>query len=523
MSDPVSDNSHVTDPGTPGSGTLWGVGLGPGDSELVTVKAARVIDAAHVVAYHCARHGRSIARSVAQPYLRDGQIEERLMYPVTTETTEHPGGYAGALEDFYAESAAVLAEHLRAGRDVALLAEGDPLFFSSYMHMHKRLSGEFRAEIIPGVTSVSASSAAIAVPLVEGEETLTVVPGTLPQARMRELFGRADAFAVMKLGRTFTRVRDALDEAGRLDEAWYVERASTDVQKVAPAREVDPAAVPYFSMIVVPGRTNNPLREVDSDSPGEVVVVGLGPGSAEWTTPEVTRELDAATDLIGYTTYLARVTPRPGQRVHASDNRVEAERAEFALDLASRGGRVAVVSSGDPGVFAMATAVAEVASEPRWAQVPVRVVPGMTAANAVAAAVGAPLGHDFAVVSLSDRLKPWEVIADRIRHALSADLVIAIYNPGSASRAWQVPALKDILTETVDADRVMVLGRDVGGPTQSLTVTTVGEFDPSVVDMRTLVIIGSSATRVAHRAAGDLVFTPRSHSGYARSTESPAG
>jgi precorrin-2 C20-methyltransferase/precorrin-3B C17-methyltransferase len=487
------------------------VGLGPGDSDLVTVKAARVIESADVVAYHCARHGRSIARSVAEPYLRDGQIEERLMYPVTTETADHPRGYRGALDDFYSESAEVLATHLSAGRDVALLAEGDPLFFSSYMHMHKRLADRFPTEIIPGVTSVSAASAATEIPLVEGEETLTVVPGTLPVPRMRELFSRADAFVVMKLGRTFTRVRDALAAAGRLDEAWYVERASTSVQKVAPAADVDPAAVPYFSMIVVPGRTNNPRADVAEPVRGEVVVVGLGPGADDWTTPEVTRELAAATDLVGYKTYLARVSTRPGQRVHSSDNRVEAERAEFALDLASRGARVVVVSSGDPGVFAMATAVAEVAAEPRWADVAVRVVPGVTAASAVAAAVGAPLGHDFAVISLSDRLKPWDVIVERIRGALAADLVIAIYNPGSASRHWQVAALKEILAESVPGDRVIILGRDVGGPEQSVTVTTVADLDPGSVDMRTLVMIGSSATTVASRAAGDLVFTPRDH------------
>lgn len=509
----MHDDSNEQTTGGVRSGTLWGVGLGPGDSELVTVKAARVIESADVVAYHCARHGRSIARSVAQPYLRDGCIEERLMYPVTTGTADHPGGYRGALDDFYTQSAQTLAAHLRAGRDVALLAEGDPLFFSSYMHMHKRLADEFRTEIIPGVTSVSAGSAAIKVPLVEGEETLTVVPGTLPVERMRDAFSRADALAVIKLGRTFSAVRTALAQAGRLDEAWYVERASTSVQRVTPAADVNPVDVPYFSMIVVPGRRNNPRTLQPSEPTGEVVVVGLGPGADEWTTPQVMRELAQATDLVGYKTYLARVTPRPGQRLHPSDNRVEAVRAEFALDLAARGAKVAVVSSGDPGVFAMASAVAEVAAEPRWADVTVRVVPGMTAATAVAAAVGAPLGHDFAVISLSDRLKPWEVIADRIRRAVAADLVVAVYNPGSASRTWQVSALKDILTETLSADRVMVIGRDVGGDEQSLTVTTVGDFDPAVVDMRTLLIIGSSATTVVRRPGGDLVYTPRSHPG----------
>src|SRR4051794_1125896 len=133
------------------SGTLYGVGLGPGDPELVTVKAARLIEQADVVAYHCARHGRSIARSIAEPYLRDGQIEEQLVYPVTTEASDHPGGYDGAIAEFYEQAAARLAMHLDAGRDVVLLAEGDPLFFSSYMHMHKRLSGRYETHIVPGV------------------------------------------------------------------------------------------------------------------------------------------------------------------------------------------------------------------------------------------------------------------------------------------------------------------------------------------------------------------------------------
>lgn len=386
------------------SGKLWGVGLGPGDSELVTVKAARIIGEADVIAFHSARHGNSIALGVAGPYLRDGQIHERLMYPLTVETTDHPGGYAGAMSDFYTASAARLAEHLEAGRDVVLLAEGDPLFFSSYMHMHKRLVDRFEAEIVPGVTSVSAAAAAVGIPLVEGEETLTVVPGTAEPGELVANFRSGRALAVMKLGRTFGKVREALETAGRLDEAWYVERASTDRQRVERVADVDPATVPYFSLIVVPGARNNPYAG-EQRGAGEVVVVGLGPGPVDQTTPQVAAELAAATDLIGYTTYLKRVAARPGQRVHASDNRVEAERAEFALDLASRGARVAVVSSGDPGVFAMAAAVCEVASEPAWRDVPVRVVPGVSAAHAVAARAGAPIGHDFAVISLSDLLK----------------------------------------------------------------------------------------------------------------------
>ena len=187
------------------SGTLWGVGLGPGDPELVTVKAARVIAEADVVAYHSARHGRSIARGIAEPYLRPGQIEEHLVYPVTTETTDHPGGYAGAMEDFYRESADRIAAHLDAGRNVALLAEGDPLFYSSYMHMHTRLTERFDAVIVPGVTSVSAASAATGTPLVQGDEVLTILPGTLPVDELKRRLADTDAAVVLKLGPIVSR------------------------------------------------------------------------------------------------------------------------------------------------------------------------------------------------------------------------------------------------------------------------------------------------------------------------------
>src|SRR4051794_8230999 len=194
--------------------TLYGVGLGPGDPELVTVKAARLIGAADVIAYHCARHGRSVARSIAEPYLRDDQVEEQLVYPVTTEATDHPGGYDGALEEFYAAAADRLMAHLDAGRDVALLAEGDPLFYSSYMHMHKRISERFATVIVPGVTSVSAASAALATPLVEGDDVLTVLPGTLGRDELARRLREPGAAAIMKIGRSFEAVRGALKDSG---------------------------------------------------------------------------------------------------------------------------------------------------------------------------------------------------------------------------------------------------------------------------------------------------------------------
>ncbi|MEU5186353.1 precorrin-2 C(20)-methyltransferase [Streptomyces klenkii] len=491
------------------TGRLYGVGLGPGDPSLMTVRAVEVIAAADVVAYHSARHGRSIARSIAERHLRPEHIEERLVYPVTTETTDHPGGYRGAMEEFYEEAAERLAAHLDAGRTVAVLAEGDPLFYSSYMHMHKRLADRYPTEVIPGVTSVSAAAARLGEPLVEGEEVLTILPGTLPEEELTARLAATDSAVVMKLGRTFPAVRGALERSGRLADARYVERATMNGERTGRLADIDPSSVPYFSVAVLPSRVDAAPRA----ERGEVVVVGLGPAGPLWLTPEARGELAAAQDLVGYSTYVDRVPARPGQRRHASDNKVESERAEFALDLARQGRRVAVVSSGDPGVFAMATAVLEVASEGPYLDIPVRVVPGMTAAHAAASRAGAPLGHDYAVVSLSDRLKPWEVIAERLRSAASADLVLALYNPGSRSRVWQVGKARDLLLEFRAPSTPVVLGRDVGGPEESVRIVPLGELDPAEVDMRTILLVGSTQTRVARRTADGsperIVWTPR--------------
>ncbi len=500
------------------TGRLYGVGVGPGDPELITVKAARLIGAADVIAYHAARPGRSNARAIAEPYLRAGQLEEPLIYPVTTGTTDHPGGYQGAIDQFYAEAAARLAAHLDAGRDVVVLAEGDPFFYGSYMHMHKRLSDRYQTAVVPGVTSVSAASAVLGRPLMERDEVLTVLPGTLPPAELAERLAGTESAAVMKLGRTFTGVRDALEQAGRLADAWYVERATTARERVARLSEVDPESVPYFSLALLPSPAatafvSSPAAG-DGDSAGEVVVVGLGPGDPRWLTPEARAALAAADDLVGYGPYVDRVPVRPGQRRHSSDNRVEAERAAFALDLAKRGRRVAVVSSGDPGVFAMAAAVLETADDPQWKGVEVRVLPGLTAAQAVASRAGAPLGHDFCVLSLSDRLKPWSVIAARLTAAATADLVIAIYNPASKTRTEQLVRARDLLLEHRGGQTPVVVGRDVGGPAESVRVTTLGDLDPATIDMRCLLIVGSSQTRAVPRGDGStLVYTPRHYPG----------
>ena len=246
---------------------------------------------------------------------------------------------------------------------------------------------------------------------------------------------------------------------------------------------------------------------------GRVVVVGLGPGAAEWITPEASQAIEAASDVIGYGPYLDRLTLRSDQRTHASDNRNEMDRARLALKLASEGRTVAVVSGGDPGVFAMAAAVFEAVEEdPRWLKLDIRVAPGVTAMQAAAARHGAPLGHDFCAISLSDNLKPWPMIERRLRAAAEGDFAIALYNPASQARPARIAQAFDLLRTVKAAATPVAFARAVGRADETLTLTTLGEADPSLADMATLVVIGSSETRlIARDGARAWMVTPRAY------------
>ncbi len=247
---------------------------------------------------------------------------------------------------------------------------------------------------------------------------------------------------------------------------------------------------------------------------GRLAIVGLGPGASAMQTPQATAALAAATDLVGYATYLDRVPLRPGQLRHASDNRVELDRARHALSLASIGREVAIVSSGDPGVFAMASAVFEAVEhgEPAWRALDIVVVPGISAVFAAAARLGAPLGHDFCVLSLSDNLKPFEIVLARLAAAASAGFVIALYNAASRARPWQLGAAMDALRPILPAATPVVLATAISRETERIEVTTLFGVDPARADMRTLVLIGSAATRRIERGdAAPWLYTPRFH------------
>lgn len=245
---------------------------------------------------------------------------------------------------------------------------------------------------------------------------------------------------------------------------------------------------------------------------GWLTIVGLGPGNDALVTPEVSAALAEATDVVGYIPYVARIAERPGLTLHASDNRVEAERGRHAVELAAAGKRVVVVSSGDPGVFAMAAAVFEVleAGPAAWRSLDVRVLPGITAMLAAAARVGAPLGHDFCAINLSDNLKPWPLIEKRLRLAVEADFATALYNPRSKARPEGFQRALGLLGSVCEPDRVIVFARAVTTPDEDIRVVALRDATPEMADMRTVVLIGSSRTRTIDRAGMPWVYTPRS-------------
>ncbi len=240
---------------------------------------------------------------------------------------------------------------------------------------------------------------------------------------------------------------------------------------------------------------------------GWLAVAGLGPGDENMVTPEVRMALAEATDVIGYFPYVARVAPRPGLNLHGSDNRVEIDRADHALRLASEGGRVVIVSSGDPGVFAMASALFEALEKrPDLHHLDIKILPGITAMLAAAAHAGAPMGHDFCAINLSDNLKPWPLVERRLRLAAQADFAMGFYNPRSASRPHQFARALEILLEECGPDRLITFARAVSTPEERIQTVTLAEATPEMADMRTVVLVGNSATR----RVGRFVYTPRS-------------
>lgn len=235
-------------------GTLYGIGVGPGDARLMTLRAAGLIRTVDMLAYFAKAGNESYARKVAAPLIEPGRREMPLLYPVTTELPVADPGYKQQIRDFYADTAGLIAERLRAGESVGLLAEGDPFFYGSFMHVWRRLAADFPVEVVPGVTGFSGCSSRAGAPLTWGDDVLTVLPGTLDEATLLRRLLETDAAVIMKIGRNMTKVRRAMMAANLIDRAIYIERGSMPGERIAPLAEVVDETAPYFSMILIPGQ-----------------------------------------------------------------------------------------------------------------------------------------------------------------------------------------------------------------------------------------------------------------------------
>jgi precorrin-2/cobalt-factor-2 C20-methyltransferase len=245
-------------PADKGFGRLHGVGLGPGDPELVTLKAVRLIGEAQVVAYFAKKGRPSNARRIASSWIKPGVIELALAFPVTTEIPFDEPAYACELRPFYDKAASEIAAHLSAGRDVALICEGDPLFYGSFMHVQARLKDRFAISVCAGITGMSGCWTAAKAPMSWGDDVLTVIPGTLPRAELARRLAATDAAVVMKLGRNLPKVREALIDAGLAERAIYVERGTTTEERVFRLADKTDDDAPYFALILVPGEGRRP-------------------------------------------------------------------------------------------------------------------------------------------------------------------------------------------------------------------------------------------------------------------------
>ena len=406
-----------------------------------------------IIAHFRKRGSPGHAWTIARPHIKPGVQELALEYPVTTEIAFTETGYIDAISRFYSTASESIRHLLEEGQDVALLSEGDPFFYGSFLHMYERLRGAVPIVVVPGVTGMSGCWTAAAAPIALGDDVLTVLPGTLGQEALIEKLRSTDAAAIMKVGYNLPKIREALvrrrpagrgdlcgtrNHGGRADRAAHGNRRSGAVFLHRAGAGLQGAAHPMS---------------------GRLTVIGLGPGPARWMTPAAGEALAAATDIFGYKSYVERMPARPGQRVHESDNRVELQRAEAALAAAQAGRRAVLVSGGDPGVFAMAAAVFEAIERgpKEWRSLEVIVEPGVTAMLAAAARIGAPLGHDFCAISLSDNLKPWSAIEKRLRLACEADFAMALYNPASLARPEGIHRAFEVLRQVEAAqhrDRV---------------------------------------------------------------------
>jgi len=495
-------------------GHFWAVGVGPGDPELLTLRAVAVIGRAHVI-YHAGpgeRQGRAweIIRGLVRP---EQEVRRVLTGPMRT---------ASAAEDWrtpYRQGVEQIAADCQRGRDVVFVAEGDPTLYSTASHVWQLLAEEHPdvdITVIPGVSALTAAAARVRWVLAQKDETVRIIPAAHHVDGLAALL-RSDAnVCLLKAGPVVGQLYEALAEPGLGWEAVYVENLGTEREWITHDLAQAVGRDRYFSLVLLRRRElarGGPLNPKPAGRSGKVWVVGIGPGDLELLTRQALRVLQNATDLVGYAGYLKSLEALGCRaRCHPLPLGAETQRAVLALDLARQGAQVALVSSGDAGVYGMASLLLETAAQAP--EIEVEVVPGVTAATAAAACLGAPLGHDFTCISLSDLLTPWPAIERRLEAAGQGDFVVVLYNPASQQRTWQLPRARDILRAYRAPETPVGLVHGAYRPGMRVDLTTLEKLTAAAATMGTTVLVGSSRTRVLH---GRLV-TPR---GYTDRAQSP--
>jgi precorrin-2 C20-methyltransferase/precorrin-3B C17-methyltransferase len=479
-----------------GTGRFWAVGVGPGDAELLTLKAARLIGRAHVICHAgpAERAGRAwgIVRDLVRP---EQQVRAILPEPMKDVTA-----------DAYRPGVEQIAADCRRGLDVVFVTEGDPTLFSSAAVVWQLLSQaapEVPVEIVSGISSITAAAARMGWPLAQKDETLAVVPAGYHREHLASFLDTFSTTCLLKVPQALPQLAALLEQFGPEREAVYVEDLGTEGEYIT--RDVTNAVgrPGYFALVLVRRTAASGARPA---TPEKLWVVGLGPGDSGLLTPRARDVLRTAEVILGYDGYLQLLAPLGlTAALRGSPIGAEPERAAQALALARDGRRVVLVSSGDAGVYGMASLVLETAEQ--MPDLDIEVVPGVTAATAAAAVLGAPLGHDFACISLSDLLTPWDVIERRLEAIGAGDLVLALYNPVSRRRTWQLPRARETLLVHRPPHTPVGLVDRAYRPGMRVWHTTLADLSAEGVTMETTVIIGSSRTRVVN---GRMV-TPRGY------------
>lgn len=509
---------------------LYAVGVGPGAPDLLTVRAAEILRRVSVIfSPRSAMGTASRALEVVASYLdRSRQRVVELAFPMEKDQEE--------LEPAWEEAVREIVGNLGPEEEGAFITLGDVSLYSTFYYVQRILQARHphvEIELVPGISSFSAVSALLQIPYGTADDSVVILPATFERERLARAIAEHDTVILMKVNRVLDEVIDVLEAQGVLDKAVFIERCGMPNQEVVRDLRALKGTFPgYFSLVIVnksaerPDRQGSVVREPRTPNPeprspirgslppvpgGKLYLVGFGPGSRDHLTFRAKAAIDDARVIIGYRTYVMLVKELiKGKEVFYTGMTGELERARHAVDLAWKGKRVALISSGDAGIYGMAGPALECLKERGWTRgcgPEVEVVPGVTALSACGALLGAPIIHDFCVISLSNLLTPWEVIVKRIEAAGAADYVVVLYNPKSGRRTRQIVEAREILLKHRRPETPVGIVKSASRDGQRVVVTTLDEMLNHEIGMLTTILIGNSTTFVWE----NMMVTPRGY------------